>query len=77
VAFGETDEHDEPAVPFDQRGDHAGPAAVEEVAFPVAGHGPVFDFGWSLADVDHGRDVALACRTGLPPGRRALCRRRR
>jgi len=33
VGFGEPDEHHEPAVALDQRGDHAGALAVEQVAF--------------------------------------------
>jgi hypothetical protein len=54
VGFGEPDEHHEPAVPLDQRRDHAGALAVEQVAFRVARHRSVGGLG------DHGRDVALA-----------------
>ena len=45
-----------------------------QVAFPVAGHGPVVDLGWAVADQDHVLDPLprrrwSACRRGLRSAR--------
>ena len=51
--------------------------ADDQVAFPVAGHGPVFDLGGSFGDVDHpddlrpGRAAAAAAAAGAGPARNA------
>jgi hypothetical protein len=60
VGLGEPDEQHEPAVALDQRRNHAGALAVEEVAFRKGVDRPVLGLGRSLTDVDHRRDVALA-----------------
>jgi hypothetical protein len=62
---------------FDEGRDDAGALPAQQVAFPVAGKSAVVSCGGSVADVDPGGDVACPLRSGLPPGRRVLCRCRR
>jgi hypothetical protein len=48
--------------PFDKGADSGALEAEDEVALPMTGYGPVFGFGWSLADEDLVADEALrAC----------------
>jgi hypothetical protein len=68
VALGETDEHDEAAVAFNQRRDCAGPAAVQQAPFPMAWYGPIFDVRWAFTDVEHRWDVTLAGAIRLTSG---------
>jgi hypothetical protein len=59
----EFDEHAHPGAAFHDRRDRARVVLAEdEVAFPVAGNGAVFDLGRSFGDVDHVFDS----RTGGP-----------
>ena len=54
---GQVQQHHEAGGALDQGADR-GPVlgADDQVALPVAGHRPVLDLGWPLADVDHVRD---------------------
>ena len=54
----ELDEHPHPGGAFDQGGHRAGAVgADDQVAFPVAGHGPVVGLGGPFGDVDHPHDL--------------------
>ena len=71
-SVGEVEEHDVAAGALDQGADR-GPVALtdDQVAFPVAGNGPVFGLRWTLGDHDHARDLSPsldpAARSALRP----------
>ena len=58
---GQVQQQHEPGGPLDQGADRGPPGrSDDQVAFPVAGHGPVRYLGGPLADHDHAGDLALA-----------------
>jgi len=71
AAVGEMQQHHEPGRAFDQ-GPDGGllVAADDQVAFPVAGHGPVGGLGGAFADHHHVLDApgVLAVAAGAAPG---------
>ena len=64
----EVQEHGEPGRPLDQGADGGAVEPDDEVALPVAGHGPVFGLRRPLADHDLGSDKLLAPSRGPCPG---------
>jgi hypothetical protein len=59
VTVRQGDQHDEAGFAFDERGDGVHSLAEQQVAFPVAGHGPVVGFGGPLPNVDRAAELAL------------------
>ena len=57
-------QHREPGGAFDERADRRAVQAEDEVAFPVAGNGPIFDLGGAFADHDLRCDELLAASAG-------------
>ena len=56
AAVGEVQQHHVAGGALDEGADRGrGVLADDQVAFPVAGHGPVFDLGWPFADHHHAR----------------------
>ena len=51
--------------------------AEEQVAFPVAGHGPVVGFGGPFADVERAAELALAVHDRVAARAGASCARER
>lgn len=77
---GQRHEHHVAARPFDEGG-HCGVAGADhQVAFPMAGHGPIGDLGGSFAAVDDVGELASACTpnavTGQPRTSRSQHARR-
>ena len=51
VAARQVQQHHEPGAAFDQGADGGGVVRAEDqIAFPVSGHGPIFDLGGPLGD---------------------------
>jgi hypothetical protein len=61
-------QHREPAGPLDESADRRAAQAEDEVAFPVAGDGPVDGFGGPLADHDLFGDEPFPAPAGAGPG---------
>ena len=59
VAFRNPEQHQVSGLAFDQGSDSRLSCSDDEVAFPVAGNGTVFDLGGTLTDHDHVPDLAL------------------
>ena len=58
---------------LDQRGDPTVASPQEEVAFPVAGHGPIAHLGRALVDAHRIAELALARRVRRPRKSSGIC----
>ena len=67
----------EAALAFDEGGDGGHAFAEEQVAFPMAGHGPVVRLGGPFADVERAAELALAVHDRVAAGPAGACARRR
>ena len=66
----EVNEHREPRRSLDEGADRRTLQPDHQIAFPVAGNGPVFDLGWSPADHHFGGDVGPGLSSWPRPGAR-------
>jgi hypothetical protein len=67
-SLGERKQQHLAAGALDQGPDRAGPAAEDQVAFPMAGHGPVSRLGGSLADMEGVTQLPTALGSRLARG---------